>query len=65
MNDNMWSFIGILFLGIVLFLIGAFPEHTAMYDKGRKDTYKVAYEKGFMVKEITKDDTVIYKWKEQ
>ena len=34
-----------------------------MYKKGVLDTHKEAYENGHMVKEITKDDKVIYRWK--
>jgi hypothetical protein len=49
-----------VFLGLVFIL---FPEETVWYHRGVKDTYKEAYEKGFMVKEITKDDQVIYRWK--
>lgn len=38
-------------------------KHTVFYSNGIKDTHKEAYENGHMVKEISKDDKVIYRWK--
>lgn len=54
----------ILIVSLVLICIwfGFFPEYTAMYEKGVKDTHKEAFEKSLMIKEIDKDDRVIYKW---
>lgn len=49
-----------LFVMIILFVAGIGVGHTVA-----SDSYKTqAYERGFMYKEITKDDQVIYKWKE-
>lgn len=48
----------------VVVLHGFFPEKSGAYAKGVKDTHKEAYEHGLMEKEITKDDKVIYRWKE-
>ena len=53
--------LSLAFLGITF---SCFPKYTIAYKEAVKDTYKEAYSKGFMVKEITDDDKVIYKWKE-
>jgi len=50
---------GISLLGVFLSL---YPSISYPYDRGVKDTHKEAYEHGLMVKEITKDDEVIYRW---
>jgi hypothetical protein len=42
--------------------VGFFPKQTRMYNLGVQDTYKEAYENGLMVKEITEDDKVVYRW---
>lgn len=57
----------ILMLGAFLFVawMGFFPKYTSMYELGVKDSQKEAYERGFMVKEITKDDKVVYRWIEK
>lgn len=54
-----------LSIGMVILIIshGFFPKYTKAYKDGVVDTYKIAYEKGHMIKEIDKDDKVIYKWK--
>lgn len=57
----------ICLIGIVAFLLvmfGCFPEKTTAYDLGRDSMKKEAFTKGFMKKEIDKDDKVVYKWVE-
>jgi len=56
------ALVGALFFMCIV--IGGFPKYTVMYKMGVTDTYKEAYKHGFMVKEITEDDKVIYKWKD-
>ena len=61
----MDKFITLLLAFIVTFfvvILGIFPEYTSAYLLGVKDTHKEAYEQGLMVKEIDKDDKVIYRW---
>jgi len=48
---------------IMFILLKIFP-HTKHYYQGIEDTHKEAFEHGLMVKEIDKDDKVIYRWKE-
>lgn len=45
-------------------LLSIDQKSTVFYFNGVKATHKEAFERGFMVKEITKDDEVIYKWKD-
>lgn len=52
---------GMLSMGI---LFNIFSEQNKFYIQGVKDTHKEAFENGLMVKEITKDDKVIYRWRE-
>lgn len=47
---------------IVTLPIIVWPEHTHLYKIGVKATYKEAYAKGFMRKEIDNEDKVLYKW---
>lgn len=35
-----------------------------IYRMGIINTYKEAFDRGLMIKEVTKDDRVIYKWKD-
>jgi hypothetical protein len=55
-----------VFIGtfLTVFLISIFTEESKFYTQGVKDTHKEAFEHGLMVKEITKDDEVIYRWRE-
>ena len=65
MEDDLKGFIVGIFIGAFILGIfcGLFPQNTRMYREGVKITHKEAYEHGFMTKEITKDDQVVYKWK--
>lgn len=51
-----------LFLIIPISIITLFTICVLFYDLGVRNTQKEAFEMGLMTKEITKDDTVIYKW---
>jgi hypothetical protein len=44
-------------------LLTVFTEGSRFYIQGVEDTHKEAYAHGLMVKEITEEDEVIYKWK--
>jgi hypothetical protein len=60
------AFFGGFMVGVgalALILLG-FSQHTAMYKDGVRDTQKEAFDNGLIVKEITKDDQVIYRWLE-
>lgn len=62
-STNEWVMVGLF--AIIIFLmvmIGFFPKGTLAYKEGVKDTHKEAFEHGLMVKEIDKDDKVIYLW---
>ncbi len=60
--NNFLAGIGVGF-ALIMLLFTIFPK-TKHYHQGILETHKEAYSKGFMVKEIDKDDKVIYKWKE-
>jgi len=51
----------IAFLVIVV-AYGFFPKRTGVYRLGVEDTHKEAFENGLMVKEIDKNDKVVYRW---
>ena len=55
--------IGIL-LGIILMdiVLNSTARSNQFYDLGVSDTYKEAFAQGLMIKEIDKDDKVIYRW---
>jgi hypothetical protein len=53
-------FIGALLMAILLNIL----PNNKFYNSGVSDTHKEAFEHGLMVKEITKDDKVIYRWRE-
>lgn len=62
-TTNEWIMVGlfaiIIFMGV---MVGFFPKGTLPYKEGVKATHKEAFEHGLMVKEIDKDDKVIYRW---
>jgi hypothetical protein len=49
-------------LSLVLLMI-ALPKEFRIYQEGVRDTQREAYENGHMVKEVSKDDEVIYRWR--
>jgi hypothetical protein len=53
--------LGILLGTLLVVLIFCFTNNGA-YEQGVYNTHKEAYEHGLMVKEISKDDKVIYRW---
>ena len=53
-------FIGSCGLGTILTFV---PTHTRIYKECQLDMFKQAYAKGYAIREIDKDDKVIYKWK--
>jgi hypothetical protein len=57
------GFFGGILVGIIAFisLIFFLPQGPT-YEQGVQDTHKEAYKHGLMVKEISKDDAVIYRW---
>lgn len=59
------SFVGGLVIGAgaLALIMSTWPTQFTIYHDGIRDTHKEAYENGHMVKEITKDDKVIYRWK--
>jgi hypothetical protein len=64
--NNWQTFLTGIFLGSFLMgiLMNVFTEQNEFYIQGVKETHKEAFENGLMTKEITKDDKVIYKWRE-
>ena len=56
--------LGMIVFGSILVIMTIWPEKTIFYIEAQKAMQKEAYEHGFMTKEITKDDQVIYKWKD-
>ena len=65
MTDKDYKFIiGLLFLVlfIMVFALVLKPEWTLAYKQGVRDTKREAFEQGFMVKEVDKEDNVIYRW---
>ncbi len=60
--DKTDTFFAGTFLGVVLLTIVVYFTNNATYEQGVKDVHKEAYEHGLMVKEISKDDQVIYRW---
>lgn len=64
-ENPLLSFVGGLVVGIGLLglIMSTWPEEFVVYNDGIRATHKEAFEKGYMTKEITKDDKVIYKWK--
>ena len=40
------------------------PKGSMLYREGVSDTHKEACANGLMIKEVAKDDTVIYRWLE-
>jgi hypothetical protein len=55
-------FAGVWIVIVPLLACAAFLPPWPTYEQGVKDTHKEAYEHGLMVKEIGKDDEVIYRW---
>lgn len=51
--------LGMSILGL---LVTFFPDSSYPYKKAIRDTHKEAFENGLMIKEISKDDQVIYRW---
>jgi len=60
MKGELFTLITIFILSFFLGFMILFPS--TMYKKGVKDTHREAFENGLMVKEISKDDKVIYRW---
>lgn len=54
----------ILVLSVAAIISLGWPKATQLYREGVNDTHKEAFENGLMIKEVTKDDTVIYRWLE-
>lgn len=53
--------------GVIIMLLSTIDgcrQGTFNYRAGVSDTHKEAFQRGFMVKEVTNDDKVIYKWKQ-
>ena len=62
MKDPMlWSTLGLVALISICTLN---PKITSNYREGVHDTHIEAFNRGYMIKEIIKDDKVIYKWKD-
>jgi len=63
MHYEITGFFGGVLVGIIAFFILIFflPQEPT-YEQGVQDTHKEAYKHGLMVKEISKDDAVIYRW---
>jgi len=61
------SFLGGIFTGsgALALIMTTWPTEFVVYHDGVRATHKEAYDKGYMTKEITKDDEVIYRWKDQ
>lgn len=49
-------------MAILALVISFFPKNTIAYRQAVKDIHKEAFENGLMIKEINKDDQVIYRW---
>ena len=60
---NTEKLINFLLLGLLIALVILFEFFPKAYREGVLDTQKEAFEKGYTIKEINKDDKVIYKWK--
>lgn len=52
------------FLTITGFLMIVIISTIITHKMGVINTYKEAFDRGLMIKEVTKDDRVIYKWKD-
>jgi hypothetical protein len=64
-ENPLVAFVGGIMIGagLLALVMSAWPKGFAIYSDAVLDTHKEAYENGHMVKEITKDDKVIYRWK--
>jgi hypothetical protein len=52
----------VLMLGLSMIILKLTAKQTKFYEMGVSDTHKEAFKNGLMVKEITKDDKVVYRW---
>lgn len=64
-ENPLVSFFGGLVIGAgaLALIMSTWPSAFVIYNDGVRATHKEAYENGHMVKEISKDDKVIYRWK--
>ena len=53
--------VGVGALGLIM---AAWPTAFSIYHDGIRATQKEAFENGLMVKEVDKDDKIIYRWLE-
>jgi hypothetical protein len=60
--DKIDTFVFGAFIGVVFLTLTVYFTSNGTYEQGVKDAHKEAYEHGLMVKEISKDDQVIYRW---
>ena len=60
--DKIDTFMFGVFIGVVLLTTLVYFTSNGTYEQGVQDTHKEASEHGLMVKEISKDDQVIYRW---
>ena len=60
------SFVGGIMVGagVLALIISTWPTYFRSYHDGVRATQKEAFENGLMVKEVDKDDQVIYRWLE-
>lgn len=56
-----WSTLGLVTLISIATLN---PKITSNYREGVHATHIEAFNRGYMIKEITKDDKIVYKWKD-
>ncbi len=54
--------VGVIAAGPAFITLIFFLPQGPTYEQGVQDTHKEAYKHGLMVKEISKDDAVIYRW---
>ena len=60
------SFVGGIMVGagVLALIMSTWPTQFTLYHDGVRATHKEAFENGLMVKEVDKDDQVIYRWLE-
>lgn len=65
MEETTRLFLLGLAIGMVTmaFIMMSIPKHTRVYKECRLEMLKEAYAKGYAIREIDKEDKVIYKWK--
>jgi hypothetical protein len=62
--EHIALIMAMLLMGGILLSLSIWPEYSKPYTQGVDSMKKEAFQRGFMTKEIDKDDKVVYRWLE-